>query len=401
MLTGIPMDRIEKLQKKLAEQSIDCALVLYHRDVFYYAGTARPAALAVTPEDQVLFARRGFELARAESAVKEVREGGLSAIIEYIGERGLERGRLALEMDIVSATMYLRLREVFPDSEMVDVSPLLLEQRMIKDAEEIESIRGACRMVEEAHRNLPGIARTGMTELELAAELERIVRLEGHETFAILRKRMETEMGYALVLSGASTKTMGGYGQVVTGNGLSSAFPYGPSRKKLEEGEVIVFDIAGLHGGYHSDLARTYFLGRAPARLLDAHKALVSIQQAMLEEARPGVPVAKIYQTARERARDLGWEDYFQGRGKEQATFAGHGLGLEVDEPPLLSPKDPTVLEENMTFTTELFIIHPDFGEAKLEDTLVVTSDGTEFLTRLERKVFEIEPSIYQISDSR
>ncbi len=386
------MDRIGRLRENLARQSIDCAFLLYHRDVFYYAGTARPAALVVTPEDQVLFTRRGLELARSESQVKEVRDGGLSAILEHIRKEGLERGRLAFEMDIVPASMYLRLKELFPHSTLVDVSPIVLEQRMVKDSAEVEHIRGACRMVEQPHIALSGIARAGMTELELAAELERVARLEGHETFAILRKRMETEMGYALVLSGASTKTMGGYGQVVTGHGLSAAFPYGPSRRKLKEGEVIIFDIAGLCNGYHSDLARTYFLGRAPARLLEAHGALVSIQQAMLDEAGPGLPVKRLYESARRRAGELGWEDYFQGSGKEQGAFAGHGLGLEIDEPPLLSSKDPTILAENMTFTTELFIIHPDFGEVKLEDTLLVTHDGTESLTRLDRRVFEIEP---------
>jgi len=384
------MDRIELLQGSLARRGIGSAIFLYHRDVLYYAGTARPAALVVTPAHSILFARRAVELIAEESKVTDIRQGGLSAIIDWMTGQRLEKEPVAVEMDVIPASMYLRLKELLPDSPLIDVSALVLEQRLYKDEEEVEHIRSACRVAESAHRHLPQIPVRGMTELELAAELERAARLAGHETFAILRKRLETEMGYALVLAGKSTETMGGYGQVVTGTGLSRAFPYGPSNRKIMGGEVVVFDIAGLSQGYHSDLARTYFVGSAPAPVLEAHAALLAIQSEILSEARPGALAKDIYEKAVKTAEKLGWREYFQGTGEKKGTFVGHGLGLEIDEPPLLSPRDETVLSENMTFTAELFIVHPDFGEVKLEDTLLITRDRTELLTGIERKVIEI-----------
>jgi Xaa-Pro aminopeptidase len=293
-------------------------------------------------------------------------------------------------MDLVPANMYLRLKELLSGSRIVDVSPLILKQRLVKDNEEIDHIKAACRVAESAHSRLPEVLRPGMTELELAAELEHAARLAGHETFAILRKRMETEMGYALVLGGESTKTIGGYGQVVTGNGLSRAFPYGPSNRSIEHGDVVVFDIAGLSNGYHSDLARTYFLGKTPSLALEAHAALLAVQSEILREATPGAVARDIYDSAVRTAAKHGWQEYFQGPEEQRGTFVGHGLGLEIDEPPLLSPRDETVISEGMTFTTELFIVHPSFGEVKLEDTVLVSKDRTELLTSMERRVFEV-----------
>jgi len=307
-----------------------------------------------------------------------------------IREKGLHRGNIGIEMDVVPTNVYLKLKESLPESTFADLSSTILEQRLVKDQKEIEAIRGACRMVEEPHRRLPHILEEGMTELQLAAELERIVRMQGHESFAILRKRMETEMGYALLLSGESTKIIGGYGQVVTGTGLSPAFPYGPSRREIRTGDMVVFDIAGLNQGYHSDLARTYCIGRVHPKAHDAHSALLAVQSAMLRVLRPGVSAKQVYETASSKVEEMGWSDYFQGYQNQKGTFVGHGLGLEIDEAPLLSPKDETVLKENMTFTTELFMVHPEFGEVKLEDTLLVTKDGTEFLTETKRRIFPI-----------
>lgn len=384
------MKRIAKLQKSLTEQGIDCALMLYHRDVYYYSGTARPASLAITPDDAVLFTRRGMSWIEAESSVRDIREGGLSAIFEWAQENGVKKGTIGIEMDIVSANVYLRMKDEFPSARFTNISPMILDQRLVKDEREIESIRMACRMVEASHRHLPSVLREGITELELAAELEKIARIHGHETFAVLRKRMETEMGYALVVSGENTKIIGGYGQVVTGTGLSTAFPYGPSRRTIQAGDIVVFDIAGMYEGYHSDLARTYCVGKTSKKVLEAHAALASIQTAIREAAKPGTTASRIYEIAVEKANELGWKDYFQGYGEQKGTFVGHGLGLEIDEPPLLSPKDETVLNENTTFTTEIFMVHPEIGEVKLEDTLRVTKDGSEFLTNLERRVTEV-----------
>lgn len=384
------MHRIEKLQKTLADHSLVAAFLLYHRDVYYYAGTARPASLVVTPDDAVLFVRRGVDWLGDEPKLSDVREGGLGSILDWLKAKGIQTGNAGIEMDIVPADMYVKLKMLLPGLEFVDVSTFIIEQRLIKDKDEIKSIRGACRIVEQSHKHLPDILKEGITELELSAELESVARRHGHETFAVLRKRLETEMGYALILSGESTRAIGGYGQVVTGKGLSPAFPYGPSLRKVKRGDVVVFDIAGLSQGYHSDLARTYCLGKASDEMLEAHAALVAIQSAMLDVAKPGVPANQIYKTAIKKAEAMGWADYFQGHGKEKGTFVGHGLGLEIDEPPLLSPKDGTVIEENMTFTTELFIVHPEFGEVKLEDTLLMTKDGPELLTTLERTITEI-----------
>ena len=149
------MARIEKLQESLIERNVDCALMLYHRDVYYYAGTARPASLAVTPDNAVLFTRRGRNWIEKEAPVEDIREGGLGSILEWARANGVKNGTIGIEMDLVPANTYVRLTEELPDADFIDISPLILEQRLVKDVGEIEAIKGACRIVEEAHRHLP------------------------------------------------------------------------------------------------------------------------------------------------------------------------------------------------------------------------------------------------------
>lgn len=382
----------------MTDAGIDAALLLHPRDVLYYAGTARPAALLVTPQrgqtahrssDAVLFVRRGIAYAREEATVERVEDmRGFASITDVFAELGLASGALGTELDVISAHLCQRLEEAFPAWDIVDVSPIVLEQRAVKDEDELVATRSAATAADLGHNVVPQVARAGMTELALAAQVEEAMRLAGHEGYQPLR-HPEARGGGVLLMSGENLSVRGGHGLVVTGVGLSPATPYGASRRQLEPGDLVVVDIGSTCGGYTADESRTFVIGQAT----DAQRELFAVAQraeeAVLERLRPGAPVAKLYAAA-EAVVDGGAAPPFPPGSLTLPGFVGHGIGLELDEPPLLWPRDEACLREGMVLAIEIEVSAPGQSTmVKLEDTVAVRPDGHEVLTHVPRELIE------------
>jgi Xaa-Pro dipeptidase len=381
--------RVTELRTRLAEAGMDAALLLHHRDVLYYANTARPAVLLVAPRDAALFVRRGFEYARREATVARVEPmDGFAGIAVVAAELGLTRGVVGTELDLVPARIARRLGEALPAWSLVDVSPLVLAQRAVKDEEELAATRGAAAVADAGHRALPRFAAPGVSELELAADVEAAMRRAGHEGFQPLR-HPAGRGGGVLLMSGENLAVRGGHGLVVTGAGLGPAMPYGPSRRVLGPGDLVVLDIGSTYAGYTADESRTFVVGPAtePQRALFA--AARATADAVLERLRPGVAVADLYAAA-EVAVAGGAPPHFAPGSLALPGFVGHGVGLELDEPPVLWPRDDARLQAGMVLAIEIEVSAPaERTMVKLEDTVVVRQDGCELLTLTPRELIE------------
>lgn len=383
--------RLTALCARMAEAGMDAALLLHPRDVFYYAGTARPAALLVASHDAVLFVRRGFEYARREATVARVEPmSGLARVAEAAAELGLTGGVLGSELDVLPARVYRRLAEVFPTWELADVSSLLLAQRTVKDEEEIAATRRAAAVADAGHQAARRALAPGMSELALAAEVEAAMRRAGHEGYQPLR-HPDARGGGVLLMSGENLAVRGGHGLVVTGVGLSPAAPYGPSHRVLQPADLVVVDIGSTYAGYTGDESRTLVVGRAT----EAQRALFAVaravEDAVLKMLRPGVAVADLYAAA-EAVVAQGAPPYFTPGSLALPGFVGHGIGLELDEPPVLWPRDDTCLQGGMVLAIEVEVSAPARGMmVKLEDTIVVRSDGYELLTGTPRELIECD----------
>jgi len=368
---------------------MDAALLLHPRDVLYYAGTVRPAALLVSSQDTVLFVRRGFEYARREATVAHVEPmSGFASVAEVVAEIGLTGDVLSTELDVVPARVCRRLAEVFPAWELADVSPLVLAQRAIKDEEEVAATRRAAAVADAGHRVVPQVIAPGMSELALATEVEAAMRRAGHEGYQPLR-HPGARGGGVLLVSGENLVVRGGHGLVVTGAGLSPGTPYGPSRRMLQPGDLVVVDVGSTWAGYTADESRTFVVGQAT----DAQWALFAVARAVedsvLEALRPGVAVADLYAVA-EAVIVQGARPHFAPGSLALPGFVGHGIGLELDEPPVLWPRDETHLQAGMVLAIEIEVNTPIQGMmVKLEDTAVVRPDGYELLTGAPRKLVE------------
>jgi len=381
----------------MSEKGMDGALLLHHRDILYYAGTVRPAALLIAcsgrhAEDgpqAVLFVRRGLECAIKETTIPRVEPmSGFSSIARVAAELGLERGVIGTEMDLVPAQLYLRLAEVFPGWSVTDISPLVLAQRMVKEAEEIAVSRQAARVADMGQEVARQAIIAGISELELAAWVESAIRRAGHEGFQPLRDP-GARGGGILLMSGEHLTVRGGHGLVVTGAGLSPAMPYGPSWRVLAPGDLVVVDIGSTWQGYTADESRTFVVGEANAQQRALFEVARAVEEAVCQALRPGQPVAGLYRIA-EAIVARGAPPFFAPGSLVLPGFVGHGVGLEVDEPPVLWPRDGTVLEAGMVLAVEVEISAPEQGMmVKLEDTVVVQEADCERLTTWPRELIE------------
>lgn len=373
---------------------MDAALLLHHRDVLYYAGTARPASLLVlspgrsAPPAQraaTLFVRRGLEAMGGEATVEHVVPmGGVSTITEAAEQHGLENGTLGVELDTVTAGLFRRVSEAFDRWEIRDVAPLVLDQRCVKDEGEIAATRRAGSVADAGHSALARAAAEGMTELELAAEVERAIRLAGHEGYQPLRYP-GARGGGVLLMSGENLTVRGGHGLVVTGAGLSAGSPYGASRRTIQRGDLIVLDIGSIRDGYTADESRTFVIGQPSEAQKALYQAALTAEEAVLEAIRPGAPVEQLYAAA-EAVVERGAPPFYPVGGLTLPGFVGHGIGLELDEPPVLWPRGDEALREGMVLAIEIEVSAPSSQTmAKVEDTIVVRSDGSEMLTDAPR----------------
>ncbi len=384
--------RIRGLEAQIKEQGLGGVFLSYSRDILYYTGTAQPAYLFVLPDDYRLFVKSGFDFAIEEVFIDKNRmaeERSLQEIWKEIKPRFRET-RIGTELDVMPANQLKALERIFFGFELVDASPVVLEQRKRKDASEIRMIKKACEVVDNGHRAILSTLREGVTELELSAAIENAHRLAGHEGIFFIRQP-DFFMGTGPVSSGPNLLRPSGVVYTITGVGLSPAVPAGPSRRKIQKGDPVVVDIPVLVNGYHADQTRTYTLGRATDEIKAMHDILKAIADHLIEGIKAGMRCSRIFELAVERAEEFGVQDAFMNFGKgRRSHIIGHGVGLELNEPPILSPYDDSTVDEGYVIALDMHMLREDEGVVKLEDMVLVKSDGNEILNKTSRVLFEV-----------
>lgn len=389
-----PLKRISYLQKGIVNADINTVLLNYSKSIFYYAGTTQPSILIITQEDYHLIVLRDINFAIEETwfnADKVSLGRGYEDIKERLKKWEIYGGYVGMELDILPAYLYLKLSQMLAEFSIIDVSKLILEQRKIKDAKEIEYTKEACRIVHHGHQRILDVLREGMTELELSSEIEDAHRKAGHEGLYFIRQ-FDYFMGRGPVASGENLSRIAGKVESISGVGLSPSIPMGASLKKIKKGEMIVVDIPTYCHGYHSDQSRTYVLGNSPESCRLLYQGMKEIADRIIQILRPGISCDYLYTMAQEFADELGMRHCFMSLGKnnKKVSFIGHGVGLELNEPPLLRKNNQETLQEGMIIALELEMTDSPHEVVKLEDTILITSEGAEILTITPRDLHEI-----------
>ncbi|MBS4021230.1 MAG: aminopeptidase P family protein [Dethiobacter sp.] len=369
--------RCMAFQEKLREQGVNGALIALNSSMYYFSGTMQCQYIFIPAIGQSFgLVRKNMERAQQEAAIPLLPLPGFSSIPELIEEIGCKLpGRLGLELDVVPAALYLRFLKLFPASELVDISVIAREVRQVKSAYELAQLEEAARQVDCMNSCVPGLLVAGMEEIELASELEAILRRLGHQGMARMRG-FNQEMYYGHVLSGEAGGVASFLDSPTGGTGLHPAQPQGPGRRKITVGEPVTVDYGGIHNGYVVDQTRLFSIGPLPARLNDAFAVALEIQSAMEKLLVPGMSGDKLYMTAAGIAAKAGLQDYFMGFGDTQAKFVGHGVGLEYNEFPVLAKGSPHILAENHVVAVEPKFIFPGLGMVGIENTWQITGSS-------------------------
>ncbi|PKM79802.1 MAG: aminopeptidase P family protein [Firmicutes bacterium HGW-Firmicutes-14] len=379
---GELQNRISGFQAMLGEKQIDGALIIQAADLFYFSGTAQNGHLYIPAQGQpVLMVRKSFSRACEESALEDiVLLTSIKKLPELIAEAGLSVPRvIGLEMDVLPANTYLFYGNIFKDTKTVDISPLIRQARQVKSPYEITLLRESGRKMAQVFREVPSMIREGMSEVELAAKIEGLARSMGHVGYISMRAFNQAVFGH--LLSGWSGAVPSAFDGATGGIGLTPFFPQGCSLKTIGRNESILVDYVGLWDGYITDQTRFFSIGPLPANLMNAFETALRIQDAMIERLKPGVNGSEIHELALDMAAEAGLADNFMGFGADRARFVGHGVGLELDELPVLAKGLDVQMQTGMVFALEPKFIFPGEGAVGIENTFVLTEKGAEKIT--------------------
>ncbi len=396
--------RIKGLQVYLKREKVESCLILQHVDLFYFSGTIQRSYLFIPNEgDPLLMVQKDFDRATQESPLKNIilieRPKAIASILKKEG--GLKR--IGLEWDVLPVSQLKQLEKIFPQSEFVDVSKAIKQVRMIKSPHEIGQLKHSAKILDEVFEYGKTVLEIGITEIEAESRLIELGRLRGHQGLTRMRA-WNQDMVNACVLSGNSGSVLTHLDVSVIGPGISPAFPQGSSFNRIRKDVPIQIDFSIAYNGYITDGARTYVIGTLPPQLQEAYEVALEIRDEMEKTAKPGVPCSHLYHLSSKIVRRRGLEDYFIGTRKNQAPFVGHGIGLEIDELPLLAKGFSQPLEIGMVFAFEPKFIFPGIGAVALEDDYVVTEDGVEKLTHADDSIIVVDGlsnSNYQIPNSK
>jgi len=383
--------RVQRLQSFLKKEKVDSCLILQNVDLFYFSGTIQHSYLFIPQEGEPLFmVQKDFDRAMKESPLRKIvpieRPKAISPLLKKEG--GL--GRIGLECDILPVNQFRQLEKMFPQSEFVDISKAIKQVRMIKSPYEIDQLRRSAKVLDEVFEYAKRVLIPGTTEIEAESRLIELGRLRGHQGLTRMRA-WNQDMINACVLSGSSGGVPTHLDVSVIGPGISPAFPQGSSYNVIERDVPIQIDFSIAYNGYITDGARTYVAGSLPQKLTDAYEVILEIRDEMEKIAKPGLPCSDLYHHSSRIVKKRGLEDYFIGTRKNQAPFVGHGIGLEIDELPLLARGFSQPLEIGMIFAFEPKFIFPDTGAVALEDDYVVKENGVEKLTHADDRIIVID----------
>ncbi len=354
--------RIDRLRLSFSSLGADAFLVTHLPNIQYLCGfTGSAGILVVDPSACTLVTDSRYAFQSREEVrgakVNIAKRGLLRAAAEALGRH---RGRLRVAYWPAQVTVAQKATlQALTGTRVrwVDGGNAIERLRAVKDASELATMRQAATLISEVFAGVVLQIKPGLTELQLAAEIEFAIKLGGG--------------------TGPSFET-------IVASGARSAWAHArPTCKPLRKNELVVLDHGAILGGYCSDLTRTVFVGRAPARVRALYSAVLEAQQAAKGAVRPGARAGDVDAAARKTLKRHRLAKYF-------THSTGHGLGIEVHEMPRLARGEQTLLEEGMVITIEPGVYTEGLGGIRIEDDVVVTSNGAVELTSASRELLEL-----------
>lgn len=354
--------RYDKLQNLLTEKKLDAVLVSDGYNMRYLSGfTGATGYLLITKNSKTLFTDSRYTIAATLQApdytVVEVNAARdyCAVINSVLNKEQIET--LGFEALQVRYNTYETLKSKLNVRELVPLNSELADLRRIKTAEEIAKHRQAEHIGDIAFDEILKEIKPGMTELQVAAKLEYIMKMNGADKLSF---------------------------ESIVATGVNSSKPHAePSSRKIEAGDFLTMDFGCVYEGYCSDMTRTIVVGKASEKQKEIYNTVLKAQTAVLDMLKPGLPGKEYDKVARDIIYGAGYEGYF-GHG------LGHSVGLEIHENPRFSMIEEDIIEAGMIMTVEPGIYLPDFGGVRIEDMVVLTENGYENFAHSEKNLIEL-----------
>lgn len=360
--------RLDKLTASLRARNLDAVILNPGPTLKYLTGLnfhlmERPVVLLVAPNRDPVIVLPELELPKVNLFPYKVQAfayGENPSEWDDVFRRaaqalGLDGKRIGVEPRQLRLLEFRHVKAGAPEADYPDASEVLAGLRVKKDKEEVEAMRRAVKIAQDALEATIPLIKMGMAERELASEL----------VMQLLRHGSESEMPFAPIVSAGS----------------NSANPHAsPTERKLQPGDLLVVDWGAAYNGYISDLTRTFAVGEVDAEYAKIHKIVQEANAAGREAARPGVPCANVDKAARDVIEKAGYGKYFTHR-------TGHGIGMEGHEEPYMRGDNMQLLEPGMAFTIEPGIYLTDRNGVRIEDNMVIAERGAESLSNMPREM--------------
>lgn len=353
-------DRIERFREKLKEKGVEAFLVTHLPNVRYLVGfTGSAGALLVLPDEVHFFTDFRYKVQSSLEIGEGVEIHITNESLQEISRVLRSVKKLGFEAEYMSYLNYKKLDEKTGWLEKVPLEGLVMELRSIKEEKEIELIKNAQKITDSIFSwILENFKPDGVTEAELAAEMEYRMRKMGAKGPAF---------------------------DTIVATGRHSALPHARPRKvQIGKNDILLLDFGAVYEGYASDMTRTLWIGSNPKKKFkEIYEIVNDAVNEVVGKAKPGMTGVEIDALAREYIKSKGYGEYF-GHG------LGHGVGLEVHEKPVLSPKFKGKIEKNSVFTIEPGIYLPQFGGVRIEELAVMKENGVEVITESTRDLIKL-----------
>ena len=351
--------RIKKIQEQLDQYGIDGLLITKKENRQYGTGFTGSAGVVLLSATEAVFITDFRYVDQAKTQVQEaeiiMHKGNMEQEIANQTTR-LNIQKLGIEENNMTLKQYSSLKK-YTNIELVQVSELIETIRAIKEESEIETIKVAARIADEAFQHITGFLKPGVSEFDVRDELEFFMRKQG-----------------------ASSSSF----NIIVASGVRSSLPHGVATNKIiENGDMVTLDFGALYNGYCSDLTRTISIGSYSKEFEKIYGIVLEALKRGTEAIRPGESAKTIDDVTRNYITDHGYGEYF-------GHSTGHGVGLELHEPLRLSQESKTILQEGMVVTVEPGIYIPNWGGCRIEDDIVITKDGYEVITKADRDLIVI-----------
>lgn len=353
------MEKITKLRELLEEKELDAVLITNPINRKYISGFTGSAGVAIVSKKVNIFITdfRYIEQATEQAEHFTIVEHK-SAIESEIQKQltVLNIKKLGFEKDDVTFAGFERYEKSL-EVNLVPVSGLLEEIRLIKSPEELQILKRAGEIADAAYEHIQTYIKPGVREIEVANELEFFMRKQGATSSSF---------------------------DIIVASGYRSALPHGvASEKKIQSGELVTMDYGALYNGYCSDITRTIAVGHISDELKAIYETVLEAQLRGVKGIKPGMTGKEADALTRDYITDKGYGEYF-------GHSTGHGLGLEVHEEPRLSHLSESVLVPGMVVTVEPGIYVPSVGGCRIEDDIVITETGNERLTNSTKELIQL-----------